>query len=85
MKFFASILLGMTFILGVSEPHDALEEDESLFFILDKKDFGAPYEFPNNICIVTTDGDSHTFDSDVEECLNKKHSWLKVSSGRQPF
>ena len=85
MKFFASILLGMTFILGVSEPRDPIKATESLFFILDKEDFNALYEFPNNICIVTTDGDSQTFDSDVEECLNKKHSWLKVSSGRQPF
>jgi len=85
MKFFASMLIGLALILGISEPRYVNENKNSSFFILDKGDLGALYEFPATTCIVTVDGDGRTFDSYVEECLAKKHAWLKVNSERDAF
>ena len=85
MKFFASMALGMSVMIGLECAEVPTEPLKGDFFILQKPDFDTLYEFPVDTCIVTIDGDSRTFDSYVDECLSRKHPWLRVSSGRRAF
>jgi len=85
MKFFVSILFGMGVMLGLECTEVPTEPLKGDFFILEKPDFDTLYEFPVDTCIITTDGDGRTFESHVEQCLDKEQRWLKVSSGRTAF
>ena len=88
MKFFTAAVLGITFMFGFVNSSESVtqqelienDDEQSYSFESIKKNFD-PFIIPGNICIVNTEGTTRTFNSCAYECLNKEHSWFKISIG----
>ena len=81
-------MIGITFMFGFANTTNSTENtttrEQAISSKAVKKNFDA-FIVPGNICIVNTDGVARTFNSCAHECLNKKHSWFKISIGEDPF
>lgn len=76
MKVSSMFLIGLTCAFGFNE-HVGFSAPTSVDESNEEIHHG--YEIPGNICIVNTKGSDQTFDAYVLECIQRKHSWFKVS------